>query len=449
MREADLLFRGGTAVTLDGNRRVISGAALVVRGDTIVAVGPEAETAALWRVRRTIDCDGKYLFPGFVSTHTHLFQTLLKGIGRDKPLFEWLSSSVLRVLHRYDREAVRYAALTGLIEALRTGTTTVLDFQYCRPVPGLDEAVIEAFEGIGLRGVLASAHVSHTLFADDRADRYGESEEEYFLHLRDLCGELSGNPLLSPAIAVPIIWTHGREGYARIREAAEELGLPVTMHVGETADDDAYALKSWGKRALPFLDECGLLHPGFIAVHGVVFNEDDIALAARRGIALSHCPVANMILASGAAPVPRMAAAGITVSLGVDGAASNDSQDMLETLKTASLLHKLVSRDPAVMPAGEVLDMACRGGAAALGMSGSIGSLETGKKADFFVYNPLNCRSVPVHDPTAALVYSSGQANIETVVVHGRPVLDRGVVCGVDEEQVLARTQEIARRLVR
>jgi len=150
VKHIDLLISNCTIIPMDNERRVLEKTALAIDGDTIIAMGPADRLSEQFAPARIIDASGKYLFPGFVST-------LLKGLGRDKPLLDWLNSSVLRVLHLYDREMIRYAALTGLIEAVRTGTTTVLDFQYCHAEEGLDIAVIEAFEQLGVRGILAKS----------------------------------------------------------------------------------------------------------------------------------------------------------------------------------------------------------------------------------------------------------------------------------------------------
>jgi 5-methylthioadenosine/S-adenosylhomocysteine deaminase len=174
----------------------------------------------------------------------------------------------------------------------------------------------------------------------------------------------------------------------------------------------------------------------------------DIERFKKYGVTVSHCPVSNMILASGAAPVPRFLEEGIPVSLAADGAASNDTQDMLEVMKITALQHKLVTRNAAVVSASEVLEMATLGGARSLMMEKEIGSLEAGKKADFFIYNPLNARSIPVHDPVSTLVYSSAQPNVETTVVGGRVLLDNGKLVTADEEEMLRETQRVASSLV-
>jgi len=443
-----LLIKNACIITMDSERRILTQSAIAVNGDTIVAIGKTAEVEARYTAERVIDARGKLIFPGLISTHTHLFQTLLKGLGKDKPLFEWLNSSIRPLLHRYTKEAMYYAALIGLIEAVRTGTTTVTDYQYCHSDKGFDLPVIEAFEKLGMRGVLSKAHTDVSGFPKEIACLFRETEEDYFRDLEVLCREYAGHPLISMSLAPGIIWDHSREGYRRTREIADKYHIPITMHVVETIDDDEYALKTWNKRTIPFLEECGVLGPDFIAVHSVHLTEEDIRIFKKHQVSVAHCPIPNMLLASGSAPVPRLLEEGITVSLACDGAASNDAQDMLEVLKITALKHKLVSGNAAVVSAAEVLEMATLGGAKALLQEDRIGSLEAGKKADMFIYNPLDCRSIPLHDPVSALVYNSSRANIETSIIGGKVILDHGVIPGIDEEAILFRAQEISLDLV-
>ncbi len=447
----DLIVRGGTVLTMDGERRVIEDAVLAVRDDSVVALSSSSDFHARFpspTAKRTIDASGRYVFPGFITTHTHLFQTFLKGLGRDRPLFEWLDASVRRALKNYDPECMHYSALVGLTEALRTGTTTVTDYQYCHPGKGFDEAVISAYQKLGVRCVMSKAHADVSSLPPECALAYVESEDDYFSELEDLCAKYQGDPMVKLSLAPGIIWDHSKEGFIRTREVADRWGIPITMHLVETEADDEFALSRYGMRAVDFLDDVGLLGNDFVGVHCVHLSASDIQKFKDRGVKVSHCPVSNMILASGVAPVPQLLKAGVTVSLACDGAASNDSQDMLEVMKTAALLHKVATRDAAAVSASSVLEMATLGGAAALGMEKSIGSLEVGKKADFFVYDPLNARSTPVHDPVAMIVYSGSPAGVRTVVVGGKVVLQDGAIVGLDEAEALRRAQSLAASLV-
>ncbi len=445
MKQADLILKNAYLVSMDANRRIVDNACIAISGGNIAAVGG-AELLQEYTAARTMDLAGKVVFPGFVSTHSHLFQTMLKGLGRDKNLLDWLNSSVRVALHNFDEETIYHAALLGCIEGIRSGTTTLLDYQYCHPVPGLDEAVLRAFEDVGIRGILGRAFTTVGGFPPEIACPQVEVEQDFFDAIRRLEKELRGNARLSVAIAPGIIWDQSEDGFREMRKMANELHLPITMHIVETLDDDAFSLEHYGRRTIEEMEYLGVLGPDFIAVHCVNMQEEDFQAFKRHDVKISYNPLSNMILASGAPPIYRFVEDGLTVSLACDGSASNDSQNMLEVIKNASLLQKVSTRNPLVLPAAGVLEMATLGGAAATGKQNEIGSVEVGKKADLVVYKP-GLFSLPLHDPISALVYCSTPQNIDTVLVEGVPVLEEGRMTTVDEEKVLYEAQRLARRL--
>lgn len=447
MLKADIIIKNAYVITMDSGRRVIEDAVIIIVEDKIAHIG-NIELLKEYKAEKIIDAKGKLVFPGFISTHTHLFQVMLKGLGRDKTLFDWLDSSVRRAIHKIDKECCHYAALTGCIEAIRTGTTTVLDYMYCHGQPGLDIEVIKAFEKIGIRGIFGRGNTNTDSFPKDIACPYKETEEMFLSDVERLAQEYKDHPRISIAIAPGIIWDISDNGFRKIREIADKYKIPITMHLVETEDDDEYSLKTMGMRTIPYLEKVGILGPDFIAVHCVHMNDEDRALLKKYDVKISHNPVSNMILASGVAPIPKFLEEGMTVSLAFDGAASNDTQDMLEVIKTTALLHKVNTRNAAVVSAGEVLEMATLGGAKSVLMEDRIGSIEVGKKADMFIYNPVNARSIPIHDPVSTIVYSSAQQNVETTIIDGKIIMEEGKFLTVDEEEILHKTQEIAAKLV-
>jgi 5-methylthioadenosine/S-adenosylhomocysteine deaminase len=197
---------------------------------------------------------------------------------------------------------------------------------------------------------------------------------------------------------------------------------------------------------VPFLERIGLLGPDVLHAHCVQLTEEDCEILARHGACVSYNPVSNMYLGSGVPPIPRLLELGVTVGLGADGAASNNSQDMLEALKIAALLPKVAWRDPAIFTASDAVRLATSGGAAALGRD-DFGALEPGKRADLFIFDPLHAKSIPVHDPVSTLVYASGEANVRTTIVGGKVVLDDRRIIGVDEQAILREAQSLAEQL--
>ena len=240
--------------------------------------------------------------------------------------------------------------------------------------------------------------------------------------------------MLSVWTGPDVTWATTRRGYEAILEYCLDQNVRYTMHLKETPEDDDMCRRHYGKGIVELLEEIGFLTDRFLAVHCVHLTRSEISLLAGHGVSVSHNPAANLYLGSGIAPIPDCLAAGVNVCLGTDGAASNNTTDMLDTMRLAALIHKGACRDATAMSAGKVLRMATVGGARALGMGETLGSLEVGKKADLVLFNPDRLRSVPMHDPTATLAYSASAENIDTTIVNGKVVYRRGVFsCGIEE----------------
>ena len=447
MRKIDVLIKNAGIVTMNETRQIINDGAIAIAGDRFEAVGETAVLEKVYTAQKIIDAKGKFVFPGLINTHSHLFQEILKGLGRDKPLLAWLDSSVRRAIWQIDEECVYYAALVGCMENIRTGATTILDNMYCHGKPGLDDMVLKAFADLGIRGILGRAYTDTATLPADCPCELNETEEMFLSEVERLAGKYKGHPRISIALAPGIIWDVSEQGFKNIRSLADKLGLLITMHTVETEDDDEYCLANRGMRTIPYLEKIGLLGPDYISVHNVHMTPEDIAIYKKHDVKVSHNPVSNMILASGVAPIPELLAQGVTVSIATDGSASNDTQDMLEVIKTTALLHKLHTRDAAVMNAAQVVEMATLGGAKTIGKESELGQIAPGFKADLFIYNPLTARSIPIADPISTLVYSSAQANVETTIVGGELVLEEGRIVKVDEKQVLHKLQDAAASL--
>lgn len=447
MIKADVMIKNAYLITMDQDRNVISNACIVIEKDKILAVGG-AELTTQYDAAKVVDAKGRFVFPGLISTHSHLFQNMLKGLGRDKLLFDWLDSSVRTALYRFDKEACYYAALSGCMEAIQSGTTTILDYMYCHTQPGLDDCVTQAMEDIGIRGVFGRGFTDTSNFPPEFKVTYHDTEQNMFDDVRRIYKKYKDHSRMSVALAPGIIWDNTDDGYREMRKMANEMHIPLTMHVLESPDDDKYCTEVRGNRTIPHLERLGFIGPDFIAVHCVCMEEEDFDIFKQYDVKVSHNPVSNMILASGVAPVERMVKEGLTVSLACDGSASNDTQDMMEVLKTTALLQKVHLKDAAAMPASKVLELATLGGAKAIMREGDLGAVAPGMKADLVIYNPYHGRSIPVHDPISAIVYSSSQENIESVMVDGVFVMEQRKMTMVDEEKVLYQTQKVAEKLV-
>jgi 5-methylthioadenosine/S-adenosylhomocysteine deaminase len=448
----DLLVVHGTVVTVDQQKKVISDGAIAVGNDRILGVGPAEEILGQFpEARRVITAGGKAVFPGLVNTHTHSFQSLLKGLGDDRVLSDWLAQMTFPAASHLTPELAGMAATLSFLDAIRSGTTTILDYFYPHPVPGLADACLAAMEQTGIRGIYGRGMIDNgEQYGTPRAimqcvdDAIQDCERLLKIYPSDTSRKLQ--VWLAPAA----VWLCTRDMLLRVKELQDQTGCGLTIHVSETLFDREATRVLHGGSDVEVMCQLGLMRPSTLLVHVVYLTQEDISLCRQTGVSVSHNPVSNMYLSSGIAPIPELRAAGVNVSLATDGAASNNSQDMLEVLKSTALLHKVHSLNPTVIRADEILEMATIGGARALGMAQEIGSLEVGKKADFFIFNPQNHpKSVPMHQPVSTLVYASSPVNVETVVIDGQIVLDEGKMCLLDEYEALGRATEAAREIVR
>ena len=435
MKRYDLVIENVTIVMMDANETIIENGIIGIVDGTISLIEKQIPNI-LYQARERIDAGGMLALPGFVNTHVHCFQSLLKGLGADRPLIGWLNSSVqpfgIKVTHRQQE----LATLIACLEALKSGCTTLCEFFYTNQDPELADVCIETMQKAGIRSVFMRT------FQDygeeyNVPDCYVEPVEKAIKEVERLKKISCSDDMLSIWTGPDVTWATTRNGYEKILEYCLDRKVRYTMHLNETPEDNSMCRRQYGKNIVELLDEIGFLTDQFLAVHCVYLTPDEIKLLAERSVSISHNPAANLYLGSGFAPIPACLREGINISLGTDGAASNNTTDMLDTMRLTALIHKGVLRDAAAMSSQEVVRMSTSGGAKALGMEKTIGSLEAGKKADIILFDPSRIRSVPMHDPFATIVYSASAENIDTTIVNGKVVYRKGIFsCGVDEAEL-------------
>jgi 5-methylthioadenosine/S-adenosylhomocysteine deaminase len=438
------LWAHATVVTMNGGRDVIDDGAVAVEDDTIAGVGVTPEVQGRHPGARVIDCTGRTIIPGLVNTHTHLFQTLLKGLGDDMVLRDWFMEMTGRSAVQLTFEDVLAAARHGCVESIRSGVTTLVDFMYVHPRPGLADAVIQAFRETGIRGVVARGYITAGAGAEVPRE-LAEPLDDALADARRLIRENNtAASRVRVALAPCMIWTVDEQTLAATREMADAERALITMHVSETNFEIENSLRRFGLRDVELLERVGLLGPDMLAVHCVRCNRRDLDILTEHGVSVSHNPCSNAYLASGVAPVPDMIRRGMTVGLATDGPASNNNQNLIQSMKFAALIHKAYRRDPRVVTAEKIMEMATIDGARAIGMAGRIGSLEIGKKADFAVLDLANAFVTPLHHPVSALVYSSLGCEPETVVIDGVTVMANQALQTVDEGDVARAARDAA-----
>jgi 8-oxoguanine deaminase len=448
----ETLLRGARAVvTMDDERRVLDNADVLCRGPRIVAVGPGLPVAAGAEV---IDCRGAIVIPGLINTHHHLYQTLTRAVPAvaSSPLFDWLVK-LYEVWRELDVEAARVGALVGLGELLLTGCTTAADHHYLfprsQPDTILDETIAAAAE-LGVRfhptrGSMSRGRSQGGLPPDDVVQdedailRDCERVVERFHDPAELSMCRVALAPCSPFSVTPTL-------LERTATLARRLGVRLHTHVAETADENDYCLKVYGKRPLAFMEQCGWVGADVWYAHGIYFDDDEIALLGRTRTGVAHCPTSNLRLGSGICRVPALRAAGVPVGLAVDGSASNDCSSMLAEVKMALLVHRVGTAVDA-MPPLTALELATRGSAAVLGRD-DVGVLAPGKAADVAVFALDDLGYAGAHDPLGALLMCGTSTRAHTVLVNGRVVVRAGKLCAVDEAELRTRAQRIAEAML-
>lgn len=397
---------------------------VLIENDLILEIGPDGGDQA----DVVIDGEGKVLIPGLVNTHTHLSMTLLRGMADDLPLQTWLEDYIWPAEAHLEGDHCYAGALLAALEMIRTGTTCCNDMYFF-----MDE-VARALDEAGLRGV-----VSHGMIdTGDEEKRKKEIRETQ--RIIDKCHN-TAEGRITVALGPHAPYTCSEELLRWSREKANQEDLQIHIHVSETEGEVQNVLESTQKRPFEYLDSLDLLGPDLLAAHAVWLSEVEIKLIKERGVKLSHNPVSNMKLASGISPVTRLVEKGVCVSLGTDGAASNNNLDLFQEMKTATLLQKVNLMDPTVLPAGKVMEMATSDGAAALGLEDEIGTIEVGKKADLVLVNMMAPHLTPQRSPLSHLVYSAGGSDVDTVICNGQILMQEKEVLVLDPVEVMEMAQ--------
>jgi len=440
-----ILIENGTVVTVNGKNELYQPGYILIEGDRIKSLGKGACPQDLRIDAKTvINAENMAVMPGMINSHTHLFQTFLRGLADDKPLLEWLKSAIWPVAKVLTSEEAYMAGLLGMVENLRGGATSVVDHQYIHTEPTNDDGVYRAAEETGMRLLLARgwADMNYHPSLQETPERIiGESQRLY----ETWHGKADGRIRFEFGPLIP--WGCSDEMMLRTYELAKKWGVGTHIHVAETKTEVDMNLEHRGKRHIEWLADLGILGPDVQLVHSVWLNEREIGLVQEKGAVIVHCPVSNMYLASGAARIRDMHRRGIKIALASDGPGSNNNQDMLEVMKSTALLQKVSTLDAMALLPADVVRMACMGGAVAFGEADMIGSLENGKKADVVLVDLNTPLAMPVHGVPSALIYNVSYGSMDTVIVDGKILMrDKKILC-VDEKTLLSESRKVCAQL--
>src|SRR6202166_3447611 len=421
----------GIVVSMDGQRHIYDDGAVVVKGDTIVAVGPRAELEAQYESRETIEAKNKLVLPGFINGHTHVPMTLFRGLHDDVTLNDWLYKYIFPAeAKNVNEEFVRWGTRLAAAEQIRSGVTTFADMYY------FEDAVAEETKAAGMRGVLGETFIDFP--APDN-----KSNTEMLAYTEKFLKKWQGDPLIHAAPAPHSIYTCSKKTIQDAAALANKYHAPLLMHVAEMKKEREDSEKANGMSPVAYLENIGVLGPELVAAHCIFVDEADRKLLAERQVGCVHNPSSNMMIASGVSPVPEMRAAGIAVGLGTDGpAGSNNDLDLMEEIDLAAKLAKISKMDPLALNAKAVVEMATIDGARALHMEKEIGSLEAGKKADLILISLGEPNAVPMYDVYAQIAYSLKGSDVETVIIGGHAVMRGRKLLTVDEPRVLEKARE-------
>ncbi len=423
----ETVVEAGWVIPVEPAEVVLRDHAVVIAGDRIQAILPSRQARERYPDAHRVDLAGHVLIPGLINLHTHAAMALMRGLGDDLGLMEWLNQHIWPAEMRLaSPEFVHDGTLLACAEMLRGGVTCFNDMYF------FPEATARAALAAGMRAALGIIVVEfRSPYATDAPDYLSKG-----LSARDA---LKHEPLLSFCLAPHAPFTVSDATFERVAVYADELDLPVHIHVHETTDEIHESVATHQVRPLRRLQRLGLLGPNLIAVHAVHLADDEIALLAEHACHVAHCPSSNLKLASGIAPVTALQEAGINIGLGTDGAASNNRLDVLTEMRLAALLAKGASGKATTLPAHASLRMATLNAARALGLDDAIGSLTPGKFADMTAVDLSSLELSPCYDPLSHLVYVAGREHVSHVWVNGELLVEGGQLQRLDANQLTAK----------
>lgn len=425
MMPVDYIFCGDYVLTMDHALTVIEKGAVAIQGDKIHAVGPQGEITQKYRADKVLKGEGRAIMPGFINTHTHAAMVYFRGLADDLPLTEWLNHHIWPAENTWLSPAfISDAVELACLEMLKGGVTTYNDMYF------FEDAAALASKRMGMRAVLGSGILDFPSVSAQTADEYLENAKHFVRTWEN-------DELITPCIAPHAPYTCGPDTLKKAKTLAEILRVPLHIHLSETQWEVGEVMARYHKRPVEHLAELGFLDESVLAAHCVWLHDNEIDLLARYRVGVSHCMESNMKLASGFAPIVSLITAGVKVSFGTDGAASNNDLNILSEIAMTAKVHKALASDPTVLDAKTVLLMATRWGAEVLGLGRLTGSIEAGKAADIIAFNLEKPHLKPLYNIFSHIVYAAMSSDVETVMINGKLLMHDRQLLTVDEGEIL------------
>ncbi len=430
METVDYIIKADYLLTMEGDLSVIRDGAVAVTGTEITDTGTFDNISKKYTSKNILNGNGRVVLPGLINTHTHAAMVYFRGLADDLPLKEWLEGHIWPAEGKWlSKEFVSDAVELACLEMLKAGITVYADMYFYGDSAG------EATERLGMRAVLGVGLL-------DFPTKYASTTDEYFKNAENFINNWKTSEMITPCIAPHATYTCGPDTYKRAKEVADGYDIPLHTHLAETKWEVSEIQNRYGKTPVEYLESIGFLSARLFAAHCVWLTDKEIEILAERKVGVSHCIESNLKLASGFAPVAKMLKAGVKVSFGTDGAASNNDLNVLSEMSTAAKVQKAVSDDPTVLDSKTALLMATKYGAETLGLGDTLGTLKKGKKADLLIANINKPHLVPIYDIYSHITYSMRPTDIETVMVNGRIVVENAALKTADENEILSRAKE-------
>ncbi len=420
-------------LTMDDKETFYKKGCILIEGDKIAYVGDGLDLDGQRDYDIVQDGKGMLALPGFINTHTHLSMTLFRGYANDLPLMEWLSQKIWPLEDKLSESHAYWLSLLGIAEMIRAGVTTFADMYMFMEQTAL------AVKDSGVRGVLARGLQG----PDEKSNMRLEENRKLW---EDWHGQADGR--IEVMVGPHAIYTCQPSYLQECAALASDLGVGIHIHLSETRQEVENSIESYGKSPVRHLYDLGMLDGHVLAAHCVHLSPEDMDILKEKDVKVSHCPASNLKLGSGIAPIDAMLDKGITVSLGSDGAASNNNLDIMKEMSLAALVSKGVKEEPILIPAATALEMATINGAKALGLEDRIGSLSPGKKADIILMDISGPHYYPHGDWVTHLVYSGYSSDVDSVWVNGQRLMENKRLLTIDLERVYFEVDRIYKKIM-
>lgn len=429
MQEIDYIIHGEFVVTVDSGLNVLEDGAVAVKESTIIDTGSYEDLSKKYKARSVLGGPQSLVMPGLINTHTHAPMVYFRGLADDLPLKEWLEKHIWPAEARWlSSEFIRDATGLACLEMLRAGVICFNDMYF------FSDATAGVAKQMGMRAVISPGILDFPTPGGNGPDEYLKKAEDFILKWKD-------DEYIRPAVAPHAIYTCSKETLLKAKALASRYHVPVHIHLSETEWEVKEAIKNFNKRPVEYLDSIGFLDSSVIAAHAVWLDNKEIDLMAEKGASVAHCIESNLKLASGIAPVVLMLKKGVKVTFGTDGAASNNDLDVLSEVSLAAKLHKAMAGDPTVLDARTALLMATRWAAESIGLGNITGSIEKGKRADLIICSLDRPHLTPLYDIYSHIVYAMKSSDVETVMINGKVILNKGELKTGDEREILKKAR--------